>query len=55
MGKYDFEHGDKIVFEGALKEFHDLCYGQYIRKTAAEGKEYIDKVNNYIATSISRY
>jgi len=55
MGKYDFEHGEKIAFEGPLREFHDLCYGQYIRKTAAEGKEYIDKVNNYIATSISRY
>lgn len=55
MGKYDFEHGDKIAFEGVLKEFHDLCYGQYVRKTASEGKTYIDKVNEYIANSISRY
>lgn len=55
MGKYDFEKGDKIVFEGKLKEFHDLCYGQYVRKTADDGKIYIDKVNDYIANSISRY
>lgn len=55
MGKYDFENGDKIVFEDVLKEFHDLCYGQYVRKTAADGKGYIDKVNEYIANSISRY
>lgn len=55
MGKYDFEHGDKIVFKGKLKEFHDLCYGQYVRKAASEGKTYIDKVNEYIANSISRY
>ena len=55
MGKYDFENGDKIVFEGKLKEFHDLCYGPYVRKTANEGKIYIDKVNDYIANSISRY
>ncbi len=38
-----------------IREFHDFCYGQCIRKIAAEGKEFIDKVNNYIATSISRY
>ena len=55
MGKYDFEHGDNIPFEGVLKEFHDLCYGQFVRKTALEGKIYIDKVNEYIANSISRY
>ena len=55
MGKYDFEHGDNIPFEGVLKEFHDLCYGQFVRKTALEGKTYIDKVNEYIANSISRY
>lgn len=55
MGKYDFENGDKIVFEGKLKEFHDLCYGPYVRKAANEGKIYIDKVNDYIANSISRY
>ncbi len=55
MGKYDFENGDKIVFEGVLKEFHDLCYGPYVGKTAADGKDYIDKVNEYIANSISRW
>ncbi|MBQ6203949.1 MAG: hypothetical protein IJK46_07640 [Prevotella sp.] len=55
MGKYDFENGDNIVFVGKLKEFHDLCYGPYVRKTANEGKIYIDKVNDYIANSISRY
>lgn len=55
MGKYDFENGNKIAFEGILKKFHELCYGQYVRKTAEEGKIYIDKVNEYIANSISRY
>lgn len=55
MGKYDFEHGGKIAFEGNLKKFHELCYGPYVRKTAIEGKTYIDKVNEYIANSISRY
>ena len=53
MGKYDFENGNKIAFEGILKKFHELCYGQYVRKTAEEGKIYIDKVNEYIANSIS--
>ena len=55
MGKYDFENGNKIVYEGILKEFHDLCYGQYTTKTANEGKEYIDVVNSYIECSIRRY
>ncbi len=55
MGKYDFENGEKIAFEDVLKEFHDLCYGQYVSKTADDGKIYIDKVNKYIANSISKY
>lgn len=55
MGKFDFENANKIVCEGILKEFHDLCYGQYTTKTANEGKEYIDTVNNYIECSIRRY
>lgn len=55
MGKYDFEHGEKISYEGELNEFRELCYGQYVNKTAADGKEYIDSVNNYIANSISKY
>lgn len=55
MGKYDFEHGERIALEGTLKEFHDLCYGKYVTKTATDGKIYTDKVNDYIASSISRY
>lgn len=55
MGKYDFEHGEKISYEGELNEFRKLCYGQYVNKTAADGKRYIDSVNNYIANSISKY
>jgi len=55
MGKYDFEKGDKIAYEGILKDFHNLCYGPYVNKTADDGKKYIDKVNDYIANSISRY
>lgn len=55
MGKYDFEHGTKITFEGVLKEFQELCYSQYVTKTAEDGKIYIDKVNDYIANSISKY
>lgn len=55
MGKYDFENGDKIAFEGVLKDFHELCYGQHIIKTASDGKTYIDKVNEYIANSIKQY
>jgi len=55
MGKYDFENGNKIAYEGILKEFHNLCYGQHIRKTASDGKSYIDEVNAYIEASISRY
>lgn len=55
MGKYDFENGENIEFEGVLKKFHDLCYGQHVRKTSEDGKGYIEKVNEYIASSISRY
>ncbi len=55
MGKYDFENGNRIVLEGELKRFHDLCYGSTIFKTAADGKIYIDKVVDHIANSISRY
>ena len=55
MGKYDFEHGEKISYGGELNEFQKLCYGQYVNKTAADSKEYIDSVNNYIANSISKY
>lgn len=55
MGKYDFENGNKIAYEGNLKNFHDLCYGPHIRKTANDGKKYIEAVNDYIENSISRY
>ena len=55
MGKYDFEHCEKISYEGKINEFRKLCYGQCVNKTAADGKKYIDSVNNYIANSISKY
>lgn len=55
MGKYDFEKGDEIEFEGVLKNFHDLCYGQSSSKTLDAGKKYVDKVNEYISNSIRRY
>lgn len=55
MGKYDFEKIGNVALDGDLKEFHELCYGKFNFKTAKEGKVYIDKVNAYIANSISRY
>ena len=55
MGKYDFEKGEQIAYEGILREFHNHCYSPYVNKTADDGKKYIDKVNDYIANSISKY
>lgn len=55
MGKFDFENGNDIVYEGALKEFHDLCYGLNVKKSAKDGKDYIDKVNDYIANSLADF
>ena len=48
-----YKDGYAKQVDGSLKEARVM--GEQLRKTAEEGKIYIDKVNEYIANSISRY